>query len=160
VRQHLDDVRVPGAREELGLGRDPGRDLDDHRPVIEVGLLSEEDPREPAPAQLPAEPVRADLIAHLGERDVRLGPAPELRRGHRVVQAEEPVQRLALRREPPQVVVGVGVQAGRLGQAVLLVDQLDDVGGSVGREAADVLLGAGRLAPVPAIDELVEDRAE
>ena len=52
---------------------------------------------------------------------------------------------------------GTGSRPGRLGQAVLVVDQLD---GGVGRpgQPGEVFLGRGRLAPLPARDELGQER--
>ena len=59
-----------------GSAVDPARDLHDHEPVVEVGLLGEEDPGERPPAQLADQPVGPDLVADLGQGSVGLGLGP------------------------------------------------------------------------------------
>ena len=72
-------------------------------------------------------------------------------------EVEEPGQPLAVLGEAAEVLGRVGAPAGRLGQAELVVDQLDQRVGPIGRQPAGVVLGPGRLAPLPAQGELVEE---
>ena len=90
------------ARSRGSAGR-PGRDLDDHQPVVEVGLLGEEDPGERPPAQLADQVVGPDLVAGRGE--VRTGSAQALsvEIGQGPVEGEDPAQE---RRPPARGTVG------------------------------------------------------
>ena len=75
----LHDVGVPGPGQQPGLGRRPGRDLHDDLTVVEVGLLGQEDPGEAPSPQLPAQQIRADLVAGLRERpSPRSAPSSQL----------------------------------------------------------------------------------
>ena len=158
MMQDLDDMGVPCPGEPRGLGRGPGRRLEDDRARGEVGLLGEEDPRERASAQLADERVRADLVADFGE--VRGGGGvPAVGRAERS-EREEHGERLAVPRESAEEVLGARGEAGRLGEAELVIDQLDRLAGPVGADPGDPVLGAGRPPGPPGLGEGGERRLD
>ena len=119
VPEHLDDVRVPRPRQQAGLGRQPGRDLHDHEPVVEVGLLGEEDAGEAPPSQLAEQLIRADLVARpraerCGSAQSRSGRRSRGRRASR--RAARATRACSGNRR--QIIRRVGFQPGGLGQAV------------------------------------------
>jgi hypothetical protein len=124
VRVDRDDVRMLQPRQRLRLARADPRHLQCDGPVRQLPLLRQEDPGERAAAQLLDEPEAGDRLAGLGQGDGRRrrpaqGRARALR--HQAVDVEDLAQARGDLGEPGLVVGRVGMLAGLLAEAELLV---------------------------------------
>ena len=150
------DVRVRGPGQVAVLGRRAVGHLDDDQAVFQLGILGEEDPGEAAAAQLPDQPVGADLVAGPGrERRVERLVAERGRQG--VVQGDQA--------EQPLPVVGESADECRRSRAAdpeeaagSIRDRSAPAGasGSLGREPVRGSPRRWAIAPCPAGRELLE----
>ncbi len=145
-------VLQPGQR--LRLAGAGARDLEGHQAVRQVPLLGEEDPGDPAPAELVEQSEATDRLADRRERDGQWGGLLPGQPAHgapdEFVQVEDLADLARDRGEPGLVLGRVGGFSGLLAEAKLLIDEGDQhVLGEL-REAAEISLDARRLAGLPA----------
>ncbi len=128
VPEDFHDVGMPGPAEQGRLARRPVGHLDHDQTVAKVALFSQEDPGERPPPELAEEPVRADVIARLGEFS---RPDQSLQGAHRegTVEREKATQQVGVVGKAAQVVGGVGGEVGGFGKAEFVIDQLGGIGG-------------------------------